>query len=82
MRNAMRPRCGHGGPRLLYPDGKVQHAGVVLGLRGPADHPFIGQPKEERGYMNRMQITQNYSAVTAACAMVRKSLYEGGGWHG
>ncbi|WP_236692034.1 rhamnan synthesis F family protein [Amantichitinum ursilacus] len=75
VRIALRPDVGMVGPRLLYPDGRVQHAGVVLGLRGPADHPFIGMNRDERGYMNRLQVTQNYSAVTAACALIRTSLY-------
>ncbi|MBB5189941.1 glycosyltransferase domain-containing protein [Silvimonas terrae] len=75
MSHAQRPEVGAVGARLLYPDGRIQHAGVVLGLRGPADHPFIGSPREERGYMNRLQVTQNYSVVTAACMVVRKSLY-------
>ncbi|GGP18596.1 glycosyltransferase [Silvimonas iriomotensis] len=75
MAHAQRPEVGAVGARLLYPDGKIQHAGVVLGLRGPADHPFIGMARDERGYMNRLQVTQNYSVVTAACLVIRKSIY-------
>ncbi|MDR3429058.1 TIGR00180 family glycosyltransferase [Silvimonas sp.] len=75
VRHAQRPEVGAVGARLLYPDGKIQHAGVVLGLRGPADHPFIGLPRDERGYMNRLQVIQNYSVVTAACLIIRKSIY-------
>jgi len=76
LNHAQRPEVGVVGAKLLYPDGRVQHAGVVLGLRGPADHPFIGETLDAPGYMQRLQIDQNYSAVTAACMMVRKSLYE------
>lgn len=66
------------GPRLVYPEsGKLQHAGVVLGMSGIADHPFNNVLSiSEPGYMNRAQVDQNYSAVTAACLLVRKSVYE------
>ncbi|MGE8454216.1 MAG: glycosyltransferase, partial [Pseudomonadales bacterium] len=76
LNHALRPEVGIVGAKLLYPDGRIQHAGVVLGLRGPADHPFIGEPMEAPGYMQRLQVDQNYSAVTAACLMIRKSIYE------
>ncbi|WP_068825958.1 glycosyltransferase [Pseudomonas sp. BMS12] len=76
LNHAQRPEVGVVGAKLLYPDGKIQHAGVVLGLRGPADHPFIGEPMDAPGYMQRLQVDQNYSAVTAACLMIRKSVYE------
>lgn len=76
LNHAQRPEVGITGAKLLYPDGKIQHAGVVLGLRGPADHPFIGEPMDAPGYMQRLQVDQNYSAVTAACLMIRKSIYE------
>ena len=75
LNHALRPEVGITGAKLLYPDGKIQHAGVVLGLRGPADHPFIGEPMNAPGYMQRLQVDQNYSAVTAACLMIRTSLY-------
>ena len=76
MRQALRPGVGIVGARLLFPDGRVQHAGVVMGLRGPADHPAMGLAAQEPGYMFRAQLTQNFSAVTAACLLVSKSLYE------
>lgn len=76
LNHALRPEVGIVGAKLLYPDGRIQHAGVVLGLRGPADHPFIGEPMDASGYMQRLQVDQNYSAVTAACLMIRKSIYE------
>lgn len=76
LNHALRPEVGIVGAKLLYPDGKIQHAGVLLGLRGPADHPFIGEPIDAPGYMQRLQVDQNYSAVTAACLMIRKSIYE------
>lgn len=76
LNHAQRPEVGIVGAKLHYPDGRIQHAGVVLGLRGPADHPFIGQPMDAHGYMHRLQVDQNYTAVTAACLMVRKSVYD------
>ncbi|MCU1716483.1 glycosyltransferase [Pseudomonas sp. 5P_3.1_Bac2] len=76
LNHAQRPEVGVVGAKLLYPDGSIQHAGVVLGLRGPADHPFIGEPAEAAGYMQRMQVVQNYTAVTAACLMIRREVYE------
>lgn len=75
LNHALRPEVGVVGAKLLYPDGHIQHAGVVLGLRGPANHPFASEPMDSPGYMQRLQIDQNYSAVTAACLMIRKSLY-------
>ncbi|MGB3705899.1 MAG: glycosyltransferase [Castellaniella sp.] len=75
LNHAQRPEVGVVGAKLLYPDGRIQHAGVVLGLRGPADHPFIGGDPDQPGYMHRLQVDQDYSAVTAACLMIRASLY-------
>lgn len=76
LNHAQRPEVGAVGAKLLYPDGTIQHAGVVLGLRGPADHPFIGEALEAPGTMQRLAVDQNYSAVTAACLMIRKSVYQ------
>ena len=76
MMHALRPEVGIVGAKLLYPDGKIQHAGVVLGLKGPAEHPFIGQDASDPGYFGRLQVDQAYSAVTGACLLVRRSLYE------
>jgi GT2 family glycosyltransferase/SAM-dependent methyltransferase/glycosyltransferase involved in cell wall biosynthesis len=64
------------GAKLFYPDGRIQHAGVILGMNdSPADHPFIEQPAEHEGYFGRALLTQEYSAVTAACMLVRRDLY-------
>ena len=75
LNHALRPEVGITGAKLLYPDGRIQHAGVILGLRGPADHPFIGEQADAAGYMQRLLVDQNYSAVTAACLMIRRSVY-------
>jgi GT2 family glycosyltransferase len=75
LNHAQRPEVGIVGAKLHYPDGRIQHGGVILGLRGPADHPFIGLPGDATGYMHRLQVDQNYTAVTAACLMIRASVY-------
>lgn len=76
MRHGLRPEVAVVGARLLSPNGTLQHAGVILGLKGIADHPFLGASPGQPSYMMRAQFTQNYSAVTAACMLVRKAVYE------
>lgn len=73
--HAVRPEVGAVGAKLLYPDGTVQHAGVVLGIGGVAGHIHRFLPGEDNGYCNRATLTQNFSAVTAACLVVRKEIY-------
>ncbi len=64
------------GARLRYPDGRLQHAGIILGMRGfPAEHAYIGMHPDEPGYFGRGLLTQNLSAVTGACLLIRASLY-------
>ena len=72
----MRPEVGAVGVRLLYDDNTVQHAGVLVGGGGLADHPFKGKPDKYVGYMCRSVTTQDVSCVTAACLLVRRSVYE------
>lgn len=76
VRHGLREGVGVVGARLLYPDGSLQHAGVVMGLGGPADHPLMGLDKNAPGYLFRAQVAQNFSAVAGACLLVRKSVYE------
>lgn len=64
------------GARLWYPNGKLQHGGVILGLGGYAAHAHRGMPRGYYGYLNRASLTHTMSAVTGACLLVRKSLYE------
>lgn len=63
------------GNLLYYPDDIVQHAGVILGYSGIAGHAFIGQARGERGYFSRIVCMQDYSAVTAACMLVKANLF-------
>ena len=72
---AMEPEVGAVGARLYYEDDTIQHAGVVIGFGSVAGHCFVQQPRGFTGYMHRIICTQEYSAVTAACMMVRKSAY-------
>jgi len=64
------------GVKLLYPDDTVQHAGVIVGLGGVAGHVFVQFPRDEAGYFNYLQSVNNFSAVTAACMMCRREVYE------
>jgi len=69
------------GPKLLYPDGTVQSAGVVVGLMGFAGSMMVGEAGDDPGYMRRAEVANNMSAVTAACMMVsRKAFDEAGGF--
>ena len=73
---AERDGVGAVGPLLVYPNGTVQHAGVVLGLRGTADHIMRGFPCDVDGYAGSLSCTREVSAVTAACMTVRRELLE------
>ncbi len=64
------------GAKLFYANDTVQHAGVVLGLGGVAGHSHKHFPRNHAGYFFRLQVLQNYSAVTAACLLVRKEVYD------
>ncbi|SET88485.1 glycosyltransferase family 2 protein [Enterocloster lavalensis] len=64
------------GARLLYADDTIQHAGVVVGFGGIAGHTFIGLHKAENSYFHRAMCAQDYSAVTAACMMTKKSVFD------
>ena len=64
------------GAKLFYPDDTVQHAGVIIGLGGVAGHIFCGAGREEYGYCAKLVSAQDYSAVTAACMMTKKSLFQ------
>lgn len=72
----MRPEVGIVGAKLLYNDHTVQHAGVLVGAGGLADHVFKGIHEDDPGYMGRAISSQDVSAVTAACLMIKKSVYE------
>jgi len=70
-----RPEVGAVGPRLLYPDDTVQHGGIVVGVGGIAEHAFRGFPAEAPGVCRQLQVTRNYSAVTGACLLTRRDVF-------
>lgn len=72
----MREEVGAVGAKLLYADDTVQHAGVVVGFGNYAGHVNTGIGRDDYGYMVRARINCNYSAVTAACMMTKKSLFQ------
>lgn len=74
--HAMRPDVGAVGAMLYYPDDTIQHAGVLVGLCGVAGHVGSRHPRGSQGYFGRMLLVQELSAVTAACLLVRRSVYE------
>lgn len=75
-----REEVGIVGARLFYPDDTIQHAGIVVGIgghaRGIASNMFVGLRKLKDGYLHKTAIQLNYSAVTAACLMVKKKAFE------
>ncbi|WP_179292212.1 glycosyltransferase [Paenibacillus campinasensis] len=73
---AVRENIGAVGACLLYPDNTIQHAGVVLGIGGVAGHSHKYFDADDYGYFSRLKLISNYSAVTAACLMVRKKVFE------
>ncbi len=70
------PGVGAVGARLYYPDGKIQHAGVIVGIGGVAGHPFKYQTRDNTYYMARPQLMQEMTAVTAACLLTPRHVYE------
>jgi GT2 family glycosyltransferase len=73
---AIRPDIGAVGAKLYYPDGTLQHGGIIVGLGGVAGHSHKNFPRQHPGYFRRLVSIQNLSAVTAACLMVRKQVFE------
>ncbi|RRV08489.1 glycosyltransferase [Pseudomonas sp. v388] len=73
---ALQPKVGAVGARLWYPDDRLQHGGVVVGVGGVAGHSHKYLPKGAHGYFCRAELIQEFSAVTAACLIIRKSIFD------
>ena len=73
---AQREDVGAVGVKLFYPDKTIQHAGIVIGIGGVAGHVFKNIPHKMHGYFSKESMVQDMSAVTAACIMTKKSIYE------
>lgn len=74
--HATRPEIGCVGAKLLYPDGTIQHAGILLGVAGLAGHAHRHAPGGASGYLGRLQSVLNVSAVTGACLVVRRETFD------
>lgn len=71
-----RPEVGGVGAKLIYPDNTIQHAGCVVGMGGIAGHMFVDMPADRTGYLHKASLLQDMSAVTAACLMMKKEVFE------
>jgi O-antigen biosynthesis protein len=74
--HALRNDVGAVGGKLYYPDNTIQHAGIILGLGGITGHSHRYFARDSHGYMGRLHVVQNVSAVTGACLMTRKSVFK------
>ena len=76
LAQAQRPEVGVVGPKIFGPDGQIVQAGLILGLHGPVGFPFAGDSLHDSGYLQRLQVVHNLSAVGGDCVMVRKALFD------
>lgn len=72
---ASQPGVGAVGARLWYPNDTLQHGGIILGVGGVAGHSHKGLPRGKHGYFSRAQLIQTFSAVTAACLIIKKEIF-------
>ena len=74
--HVQRPETGAVGPRLVNPGGTIEHAGLVLGVNGIAQSAFHGFPAEHPGVNRQLQMTRNYSAISGACLLMRREVFQ------
>jgi glycosyltransferase involved in cell wall biosynthesis len=74
--HVQRPEVGAVGPRLINPTGKIEHAGLVLGVNGIAQSAFHDFPAEHPGVNRQLRMTRNCSAITAACVLMRREVFQ------
>lgn len=74
--HALRPEVGAVGAKLYFADETIQHAGVILGIRGVAGHVYRLAHADSKNHLGRADLVQNYSAVTAACMVFRRQIFE------
>src|SRR4051812_8293948 len=74
--HVQRPETGAVGPRLVNPAGTIEHAGLVLGIAGIAQSAFRGFPADHPGVNRQLQMTRNYSAVSSACLLMRREVFQ------
>jgi GT2 family glycosyltransferase len=73
---AVQPGVGAVGPKLYYPDDTIQHAGIVVGMGGVAGHSHLNFPRQAAGHMQRLTYTQNVAAVSGACLLAPRRVFE------
>ncbi len=73
--HALRPDVAAVGARLLYPDRRLQHCGIVVGMTGAAGHPLVGLAEDDPGYLSLAATTRECSAVTGACLATRRDVF-------
>lgn len=73
---AVQPGVGAVGPKLYYPDDTIQHAGIVVGMGGVAGHSHLNYPRQAAGHMQRLTYTQNVAAVSGACLLTPRAVFE------
>ena len=74
--HVQRPEVGAVGARLINPNGTIEHAGLVLGVNGIAQSAFHGFPAEHPGVNRQLRMTRNYSAITGACLLMRREVFQ------
>ena len=74
--NCQRKEVGIVGAKLYYPDDTIQHAGTVIGIGGIAGHAFLNMPRSRTGYLHKASLQMDLSAVTAACMMMKRQVFE------